>query len=381
MIYLDNAATTIKKPDSVAKAVYDAITSGVGNASRGVHAGALAADEILFDTRDKTAQLFGGKNPARVCFTINITEALNIALKGTVPENSAVVATDLEHNSVLRPLYQLHEQKNVELRFVPADYQGRIHYEDFEKLITPEVKVVVCTHASNFLGDRVDIERVGKIAHDNGCIFIVDSAQSAGSFPIDMEKMNIDILCFTGHKGLFGPQGTGGLVAGENIDIAPLLSGGTGIESYNKHMPDRLPEHLEAGTQNMHGLAGLGAALAYVMETGVETLYQKEDALARRFYDGVKNIPGVTIYGDHSQKLRAPIVALNIRDYDSSEVSDVLAEKYHIATRPGAHCAPRIHEALGLVDRGAVRFSFSSFNTEEDADAAIKAVTEIAAEN
>lgn len=378
MIYLDNAATTAIKPPQVAQAVYDAINSGIGNASRGTHGGALKADNILFQTREKLAEIFNAPDPSNIVFSLNITESLNIAIKGLVPENSAVITTVLEHNSVLRPLYQMRDRQNVELRFVSADKNSRINYEDFEKLMSPEVKVIVCTQASNLTGYHIDIKRVGEIAKKHGVKFIVDSAQSAGLLPIDVQDMNIDILCFTGHKGLYGPQGTGGMVVGQGLEIYPLLSGGTGVQSYNQYMPDELPEHLEAGTQNMHGLAGLSSALDYLKEKGIANLYAEESALARKFYEGVKDIDGVKLYGDYEQKDRAPIVTLNVRDYDSSEVSDVLSRKYSIATRPGAHCAPLAHEALGTVEQGAVRFSFSSFNTEEDVAAAIKAIKEIA---
>lgn len=383
-IYLDNAATTVKKPPQVAKAVYDAITNGVGNASRGAHEGSLAADATLFTARERIAKLFnvrgenGELDPTRVVFTCNITESLNMAIKGLVKDGTAVISTDCEHNSVLRPLYELQREHGVDVRFVPANKKGNVSYEDFEKLMSPEVKVVVCTQASNLTGNHLDIKRIAAIAHKHGAILIVDCAQSAGGIPIDMEDLGMDVLCFTGHKGLFGPQGTGGLCIRPGVDIHPLVCGGTGVQSYNKEQPAELPAHLEAGTLNIHGIAGLSEAVQYVLDTTPEALHEKEDALMRRFYNGVKDIPGVTVYGDFSQKVRGPIVTLNVREYDSGEVSDVLSEKYGIATRPGAHCAPRMHEALGTVKQGSVRFSFSPFNTEEEVDAAIRAIEEIA---
>lgn len=380
MIYLDNAATTLKKPPQVAKAVYDAIEQGVGNASRGSHASTLEADSIVFEAREKLARLFGAADPAHVVFTMNITESLNMALKGIVEDGSAVVTTQCEHNSVLRPLYELEREHGVELRFVPADKQGRVNYDDFEHLMDDKVKVVVCTNASNLTGNRIDVARVAEIAHRHGAILIVDAAQSAGGMPIDMEEMGIDVLCFTGHKGLFGPQGTGGLCIRPGIDIKPLVAGGTGIQSYNKEQPKELPNHLEAGTLNIHGIAGLSAGVDYILENTPEALGEKEGRLARMFYEAVRDIEGVTVYGDHEQEMRAPIVTLNVRDYDSGEVSDALSEQYGISTRPGAHCAPLMHEALGTVEQGAVRFSFSPFNTEEEVQAAIDAIREIASE-
>lgn len=381
MIYLDNAATTLKKPPQVAQAVYDAISGGVGNASRGSHQDSLEADAIVFNAREKIAKLFGAADPSHVVFTMNITESLNMALQGLVEEGTAVVTTVCEHNSVLRPLYALERDKNVELRFVPADEKGRVDYEDFEKLMDDKVKVVVCTNASNLTGNRIDIAKVAEIAHKHGALFIVDAAQSAGGMPIDMEEMGIDVLCFTGHKGLFGPQGTGGLCIRPGVEIKPLLSGGTGVQSYNKEQPKELPNHLEAGTLNIHGIAGLSAGVDYILENGPENLGEQELRLARMFYEGVRDIPGVVVYGDWEQERRAPIVTINVRDYDSGEVSDALSEQYGISTRPGAHCAPKMHEALGTVRQGAVRFSFSPFNTEEEVQAAIDAVREIASED
>ena len=288
-----------------------------------------------------------------------------------------MIATDLEHNSVLRPLYRLEAERSVSLSFVPADRQGRIDYGDFERLIRPETRAIVCTHASNLTGNAVDIGRVGAIAHAHGLIFLVDASQTAGVLPIDMEAQQIDLLCFTGHKSLMGPQGTGGLCIREGIALRPWKVGGTGVQTYNPAQPEQLPTRLEAGTLNGHGIAGLSAALDYIRAVGMETIREKEEALMRRFYEGVSVIPGVTVYGDFTAP-RTAVVALNIRDYDSGEVSDALAQDYGIATRPGAHCAPRMHRALGTEHQGAVRFSFGWFNTEHEIDTAIRAVKELA---
>ena len=255
---------------------------------------------------------------------------------------------------------------------------GRLDMAQLESMIRPDTKAVVCTHASNLTGEVVDIARIGHITRERGILFIVDASQSAGSIPIDMESMGIDVLCFTGHKGLMGPQGTGGLCIREGVDIRPLLEGGSGVQSFRTRQPEEYPTRLEAGTLNGHGLAGLSAALDFVLETGVETIGDKERSLARHFYEGVRGIDGVKVYGDFSGALRGPVVALNIRDYDSGEVSDVLSVDYGIATRPGAHCAPRMHQALGTTGQGAVRFSFSWFNTFDEVDEAVRAVREIA---
>ena len=378
MIYLDNAATTIHKPPEVAEVVKQAILTA-GNAARGAHSVSLSASRTVFETRQKLAQLFSCPRPDHVVFTMNSTEALNIALYGLLSPGDHVISTDLEHNSVLRPLYDL-QTRGVFVDFVSADRRGNVRYEDFEALFRENTKLVVCTHASNLTGNVLDIAYISKIAHAHGARLIVDASQTAGSIPIDMQKMGIDVLCFTGHKGLMGPQGTGGLCIQPGVEIRPLLRGGTGVHSYDKNQPQAYPTRLEAGTLNGHSIAGLDAALDFLLAQGVETIGARERSLMRRFYDGVRDIPGVTVYGDFSQEARAAIVALNIHDYDSSEVSDVLFTDYGIATRPGAHCAPRMHEALGTEKQGAVRFSFSYFNTEEEDDAAIHAVRELAAE-
>ena len=377
MIYLDNAATTLQKPPQVIEAVARAM-GGMGNAARGAHMGALTASRAIHEARVKLARLFECAREDHVAFLSGATEALNTAICGTIGPGDHVISTDLEHNSVLRPLYRLESERRVALSFVASDAVGRADAAGFERLIRPETRAIVCTHASNLTGNLVDIARIGEIARENGLLFIVDAAQTAGSVPIDMESMKIDILCFTGHKGLMGPQGTGGLCVREGVEIWPLKVGGTGVHSYDRAQPAAYPDRLEAGTPNGHGIAGLSAALDFILDVGVDAIARKEEGLARRFHEGVKGVEGVTVYGDFSAARRAAIVALNIRDHDSGAVSDELSEVYGIATRPGAHCAPRMHAALKTGDQGAVRFSFSWFNTEREVDAAIRAVKELA---
>ena len=378
MIYLDNAATTLRKPQCVIDAVVAAMSS-MGNAGRGAHGSSLSSARVVYDARCKLAALFGCSLPENVIFTSNSTEALNIALNGLFNPGDHVISTDLEHNSVLRPLYRLERKGVISLDFVPADVQGRPDYEAFEALMKPNTRAIVCTHASNLTGNMIDIARVGKIAHEHGALLVVDASQTAGAVPIHMEQMNIDILCFTGHKGLMAPQGTGGLCFREGLEIRPFKVGGSGVHSDEKEQPADYPTRLEAGTLNGHGIAGLSAALDYLKEVGIEAIRDHEMALMNRFYEGVKNMEGVTVYGDFERE-RTAVVTLNIRDFYSSAVSDELAEYYDIATRPGAHCAPRMHQALGTVEQGAVRFSFAWFNTMEEVDAAIAAVKELAEE-
>lgn len=377
MIYLDNAATTLHKPPQVMEAVLHAMIT-MGNAARGAHGGALEASRTVFGTREKLARLFACRRADHVVFTANSTEALNIAINGTIHRGDHVISTDCEHNSVLRPLYRLEEERGVELDFVPADRQGRVDYSDFERLMRPNTRAVVCTHCSNLTGNIMDLERISDIAHRHGALLLVDASQTAGTVPIHMEALGVDVLCFTGHKGLMGPQGTGGLCIRPGVEIAPWKVGGSGVHSYDRHHPMEYPTRLEAGTLNSHGIAGLSAALDVILERGVEDIQRAEHALMQRFYEGVRDIPGITVYGDFSVPERCAIVALNIRDYDSSAVSDELTVTYGIATRPGAHCAPRMHKALGTTEQGAVRFSFSFYNTEQEVDAAIAAVRAIA---
>ena len=377
MIYLDNAATTLHKPPQVAEAVLHAMTT-MGNAARGAHSGALEASRTVFGTREKLARLFACQRADHVVFTANSTEALNIAISGLIHKGDHVISTDCEHNSVLRPLYRLEEERGVALDFVPADRRGLVDYADFERLMRPDTRAVVCTHCSNLTGNILDIGRIAGIAHSRGALLIVDASQAAGTVPIDMQALGVDVLCFTGHKGLMGPQGTGGLCIRPDVEIDPWKVGGSGVHSYDRHQPKEYPTRLEAGTLNSHGIAGLSAALDVILERGVADIQRAEHALMQRFYDGVRGISGVTVYGDFSAPERGAIVALNIRDYDSSAVSDELAVTYGIATRPGAHCAPRMHAALGTTEQGAVRFSFSCYNTEQEVDAAIAAVRAIA---
>lgn len=376
MIYLDNAATTMKKPQCVIDAVVNAMTH-MGNAGRGANEAALGASRVIYDTREKISDLFNLQNPSRVAFTCNSTESLNTAIKGVLTRSDHAITTSLEHNSVLRPLYEL-ESKGMELSVVECDENGNINYDDFESLIKDNTKAIVCTHASNLVGNLLDVKKIGEIAKKYNLVFIVDASQSAGVFPIDMQDMNIDILCFTGHKGLLGPQGTGGLCVRENVNIRPLKVGGSGVNTFSKTHPDVMPTMLEAGTLNGHAIAGLNAALDYLKEEGIENIRNREEELMFRFYNGIKDIKDIKIYGNFENK-RAAIVTFNIGDIDSAAFSDELSLYYNISTRPGAHCAPLMHKAMNTVDQGAVRFSFSHYNTEEEIDTAINAVKEIAA--
>jgi len=378
VIYLDNAATTLQKPPCVGQAMLDALEHA-GNPGRGAHEPTLHAARIVYRARETLATLLHAEGPDCIAFTANVTQALNTALCGLVRPGDHVITTVCEHNSVLRPLYRLREQ-GAEVSFVEVDDTGRLRYEQFEKILRPNTRLVVVTHASNVTGNLTDLAFVSTFAKKHGLTLVVDAAQTAGARPIDVQALGVDVLCFTGHKALLGPQGTGGLYVKPGLSVEPLLVGGSGIHSYDEHHPKEMPTALEAGTLNVHGLAGLAAGIRYRMDQGIEKLQKRERDLTRRFYEQVKEIPGIIVYGDPAAKCHAPIVSLNLAGEDSARVADALWEEYGICVRAGAHCAPLMHRALGTVGQGVVRFSFSHFNTEEEIERAAEAVRALAEE-
>lgn len=378
MIYLDNAATTMHKPQMVIDAVAQAMCS-LGNAGRGATSGALDAARTIHGCRAKLARLLGCPRADHVCFTPNSTAALNTVINGVVRPGDRVVTTVLEHNSVLRPLNRLAAERGVTVEHAGCDANGVLDYDELEQLVTSGTRAVVVTHASNVTGNAVDIARVAAMAHAAGALVIVDASQSAGTAHIDMQAMGLDVVCFTGHKGLMGPQGTGGLAVAEGIDVAPWAMGGTGVHSFDALQPLEWPTRLEAGTLNGHGIAGLSAGLDFIeAQGGVEAIAVHERVLADRFLAGVREIPGIKLYGVFDQPTRSAIVSLNVGDIDSAEISDALMQGWGIATRPGAHCAPLMHRALGTERQGVVRFSFGYFNTTEEVDTAIDALCDLA---
>ena len=378
MIYLDNAATTMHKPQTVIDAVTQAMCS-LGNAGRGATSGALDAARTIHGCRTKLARFLGCPRADHVCFTPNSTAALNTVINGVVRPGDRVVTTVLEHNSVLRPLNRLAVEQGVTVEYAGCDANGVLDYDELEQLVTPGTRAVVVTHASNVTGNSVDVARVAAVAHAAGALVIVDASQSAGTAKIDMDTMGLDVVCFTGHKGLMGPQGTGGLAVAEGIDVAPWAMGGTVVRSFDALQPLEWPTRLEAGTLNGHGIAGLSAGLDFIeAQGGVEAIASSERALADRFLAGVREIPEIKLYGAFDQPTRSAIVSLNVGDIDSAEISDALMQGWGIATRPGAHCAPLMHRALGTERQGVVRFSFGYFNTDEEVDTAIDALRDLA---
>ena len=378
MIYLDNAATTLQKPPEVGQAMLTALQTA-GNPGRGAHEPTLHAARLVYGAREALAELFHAESPACIAFTANATQALNTALCGLLAPGDHVLTTVCEHNSVLRPLYRLRGQ-GVQVDFVGVDAQGNLRCEQFAQRLRPNTKAIVVTHASNVTGCVTDLVRVSAFAKAHGLLMIVDAAQTAGARPIDVQELGLDVLCFTGHKALLGPQGTGGLYVRPGLQVAPLVVGGSGVHSFAEAHPSEMPTALEAGTLNVPGLAGLEAGVRWLLQQGVEALCAKETALARLFYENIQGIPGVVVYGGCPAGPHAPIVSLNLAGEDSARVADALWEEYGICVRAGAHCAPLMHKALGTVEQGAVRFSFSHQNTEQEALAAAAAVRALAKE-
>lgn len=375
MIYFDNAATSFPKPPQVAKAVFNAINT-LGNPSRGSYKLSLDASRKVYTAREKIAKLFNLDNPLNVAFTSNATESLNTAIKGSFKANDHIITTAMEHNSVLRPIYEI-RKKGVQISIIKCDKKGLLDYYQLENEIKENTKAIICTHASNLTGNLIDIKRVGKICQDHNLLFILDVSQTAGVFPIDMKADYIDMLCFTGHKSLYGPQGTGGICINDTVNIVPLKTGGSGSFSFSEEHPNTMPDALEAGTVNVHGIVGLLAGIEFIENTGINRIRQHELKLMWQFYNGIKDIPKVKIYGDFSTSQRSPMLSLNIASYDSKDISQELADTYDISTRAGAHCAPLIHKALGTENQGAVRFSFSYFNNAEEISTAISAIKEL----
>lgn len=378
MIYLDNAATTLHKPPQVEQAMLDALRTA-GNPGRGAHEPTLHASRLVYAARCAVAKLLNAPDPSCIAFTANATQALNTALGGLFRPGDHIITTVCEHNSVLRPLYRLREI-GVNLSFTGVDEKGRLRYDQWEGFLRPETRALVVTGASNVTGNGTDLARAAEFAHRHGLLLIVDAAQTAGELPLNVQVLGIDVLCFTGHKALLGPQGTGGLYVRPGLSVRPLVVGGSGVHSFDEQHPAQMPTALEAGTLNVPGLAGLCAGGEWILAQGVETLARREQALTVLFYERIRDLPNVKIYGDPEMTPRAPIVSLNIGDEDSARIADILWEEYGICVRAGAHCAPLMHKALGTAEQGTVRFSFSHFNTEAEVLQAAAAVRELAQE-
>ncbi len=364
--YFDNSATSFPKPPGVGKAVFNAINQ-IGSPNRGAYPIAVEASRIVYSAREHLAKLFNCDDPLSVVFTSGATESLNIAIYGLISPGDHVITTVAEHNSVLRPLYRI----GCEIDFVPCDNSGNLIFDNLEKLITSKTKAIIATHVSNVTGIRTDIEYLSKLCRQYGLYFILDAAQSAGVMPVDSSLASV--TCFTGHKSLFGPQGTGGLIVNQ-VDINQFKTGGSGHHSFSKEHPKELPDRLEAGTLNCHGIAGLQAGVKFIEDIGLSIIEEKERALLNRFLEGIKEIKNIKLYGDYSQRTRGAVVSILIDGYDSAEISSTLSEKFNIATRSGSHCAPLLHKALNTEKSGLTRFSFSFLNTFDEIDYALEAL-------
>jgi cysteine desulfurase family protein len=349
------------------------------NPGRSGHKLALKINRGMYDTRMSLAQLFNIDDPMNLIFTFNCTESLNLGIKGVLQPGDHVITTSMEHNSVLRPIRYL-EQFGVESTIVKANCLGEINVEDIKSQIRDNTKLIVTTHISNLTGTIMPIRAIGELAKEYGVLYLIDAAQSAGIYEIDAATMNVDMIAFPGHKGLLGPQGTGGLYIRKGLEIKEIFQGGTGSMSESLIQPDMSPDRYESGTPNGPGIIGLGAGVEYINSKGMDQIRNHEEGLTRYFIEEVSKISGIKLYGPCDITKQAAVVSLNIKDYDSSEIAYILDEQYDIMVRPGLHCAPLAHKTIGTLDQGVVRFSFSPFNTLEEIEYGIKSLREIVKE-
>ena len=381
-IYLDQASTTYPKPECVAKAVYEYMTGNGSNINRGCYENAYDTEEVVLETRELLCELFDGPDCKNVVFTKNVTESLNVVLKGFLKSGDHVLVSSMEHNAVMRPIRQL-EKNGVAFDRIPCSEQGELKLQSMEALLKPGTKAVVMMHASNVCGTILPLKKVGAFCKTHGLKFIADCAQTAGTMPISMKEMNIDVLCFTGHKGLYGPQGIGGFILQEEMISAmtPLLSGGTGSISHTEEIPEFMPDRFEPGTMNLPGIFGLNSALGWINEVGIENIYNKERILTRLFLEEIGKLDPkgekIKLVGKKTEEGRTAVVSIQTPGRDVSEVAYLLDKNYGIMTRVGLHCAPSAHQTLGTYPTGTVRFSFGYFNTEEEVLFAVKALEEI----
>jgi cysteine desulfurase family protein len=385
MIYLDNAATSWPKPQVVAEAMVHFLDEIGANPGRSGHRLSVEAGRIVYDAREAVARLLRAPDPLRVVFGANATEALNLALQGYLRPGDHVVTSSMEHNSVMRPLRALASGasgERIEISVVSCTPEGFLDPADLEAAVRPETAMIALNHASNVCGSLLPVREAGALARRHGCLLLVDAAQTAGAYPIDLEADQIDFLAFSGHKGLYGPMGTGGLIIGPRVDLSrltPLKRGGTGSRSELEEQPDFLPDMCESGTANAVGLAGLAAGVHWVMERGVEAIRQHEIELAQRLIDGLLEIQGVTVYGGQDAHRQIAAISFNVAGMEPSEVGLRLDGEHEILCRVGLHCAPAAHKALGTFPTGTVRFGFGALNRRDEVDAAVQAVRAVAA--
>jgi cysteine desulfurase / selenocysteine lyase len=377
IIYFDNAATSWPKPPQVISAMQAFIEKIGANPGRSGHQLSTKAARVVFEVREGIADLFNVSDSENVVFTANATHAINMALRGILKSGDHVITSSMEHNSVMRPLKYLEQTRGIDVGVVECGEQGEFNLEKFRDSFNKNTKLVVLTHASNICGAIFPIAEIGRICKENNVLFLVDAAQTAGIYPIDMLKDNIDILAFTGHKGLLGPQGIGGLCLRESIDIEPLMQGGTGSRSESDIQPEFMPDRLESGTLNTVGIAGLGAGLEFIAETGLQNILEHERRLAIKFLEEIESMDKIEVFGCKDIEKQVPVISFNIKGLKSSNVGYMLDKKHRIMCRVGLHCAPRAHKTLGTFPDGTVRFSFSYFNTFEEIDYVLDVLKDI----
>jgi len=376
VVYLDNAATTWPKPQSVLDAVYECMKAYGANPGRSGHRMAVFAASIILYTREMLCSLFNVKDPFWFIFTFNCTDSLNMAIKGLLKPGQHVITTSMEHNSIIRPLMRM-ENQGVEVTIVKCSENGQVDPDDIKKAIKANTSMIITTHASNVTGTLMPVEEIGDIARSCGIIYLIDAAQTAGIIPIDLSKLPVDLVALPGHKGLLGPQGTGVLYIREGVELETIREGGTGSQSDSIYQPDFIPDKYESGTMNTPGIAGLGAGIKYLQQQDQHKLHLREKRLVKLFVEALSQIKGIRYYGLADHSCKTGIVSINIGDKDSSEVTDILDQKYGIAVRGGLHCSPMAHQTIGTEKKGVVRFSFGIFNTMEEVKYCVKAVEEI----
>jgi cysteine desulfurase family protein len=376
-IYLDNAATSFPKPKEVATAVYDFMVNNGTSSGRGSYKKAMQSDYIVYECRKLIGKLFNFDNPKKVVFTSNVTDSLNIAMRGILKENDHVITSGLEHNAVWRCLKTLERDINIKIDTVECSKDGITNPQDIKKYIKKDTALIVFTQASNVLGTIQPIREIGAIAREHNIPFLVDSAQSAGAMKIDVKEDNIDILAFTGHKSLLGPMGTGGLIINTDIDIKPLKAGGTGGDSAYKYQPDYYPNHLETGTSNVSGIAGLREAIKFLNKEGIENIHNKEKELTKYALEKLETVKDIEIYGPKDCEKMLSVISFNIKDKRPEDVGSILDQKYDIMLRAGLHCAPTAHSVIGTKERGTLRIGLGYFNEKEDIDKLVEALNNL----
>lgn len=376
-IYLDNAATSFPKPKEVATAVYDFIVNNGTSSGRGSYKKAMQSDYIVYECRKLIGKLFNFDNPKKVVFTSNVTDSLNIAMRGILKENDHVITSSLEHNAVWRCLKTLERDINIKIDTVECSKDGITNPQDIKKYIKKDTALIVFTQASNVLGTIQPIREIGAIAREHNIPFLVDSAQSAGAMKIDVKEDNIDILAFTGHKSLLGPMGTGGLIINTDIDIKPLKAGGTGGDSAYEYQPDYYPNHLETGTSNVSGIAGLREAIKFLNKEGIENIHNKEKELTKYALEKLETVKDIEIYGPKDCEKMLSVISFNIKYKRPEDVGSILDQKYDIMLRAGLHCAPTAHSVIGTKDRGTLRIGLGYFNKKEDIDKLVEALNNL----